>query len=101
MDPSSTREINRKAPTEIYSPLNKETVITLKSSVIQEYVYINPENSDLGLMPLFKADNVGTMYLNLKPPPVDSGTTALRMTLSHSDVIPIENNGTLDFPTAT
>ncbi|CAG2255749.1 unnamed protein product [Mytilus edulis] len=75
-DPSSTGETDRKAATESNSPLNNEKVITFKSPVNQESVYINPESPDLGLGLLFKTDNVGTRYFNQQqPPPVDSGTS--------------------------
>ncbi|CAG2239076.1 unnamed protein product [Mytilus edulis] len=75
-DPSSTGETDRKAATESNSPLNNEKVITLKSAVNKESVYINPESPDLGLGLLFKTDNVGTRYFNQQqPPPVDSGTS--------------------------
>ncbi|CAG2219631.1 tatD [Mytilus edulis] len=77
-DPSSTGETDRKAATESNSPLNNEKVITFKSPVNQESVYINPESPDLGLGLLFKTDNVGTRYFNQQqPPPVDSGTSVL------------------------
>ncbi|CAG2203992.1 unnamed protein product [Mytilus edulis] len=70
-DPSSTGET-----TESNSPLNNEKVITLKSAVNKESVYINPESPDLGLGLLFKTGNVGTRYFNQqKPPPVDSGAS--------------------------
>ncbi|CAC5393247.1 TRPT1 [Mytilus coruscus] len=82
VDPSSTGEIDRKAAPESNSLLNKETVITFNSSVIQESVYINPESPDLGLGLLFKADNVVTRCFKLQRPPVDSGTTALRVTIA-------------------
>ncbi|VDI13790.1 Hypothetical predicted protein [Mytilus galloprovincialis] len=75
-DPSSTGETDRKAATESNSPLNNEKVITFKSPVNQESVYINPESPDLGLGLLFKTDNVGTRYFNQQqPPPVNSGTS--------------------------
>ncbi|CAG2205866.1 unnamed protein product [Mytilus edulis] len=75
-DPSSTGETDRKAATESNSPLNNEKVITFKSAVNKESVYINPESPDLGLGLLFKTDNVGTRYFNQQqPPPVDSGTS--------------------------
>ncbi|CAG2219052.1 unnamed protein product [Mytilus edulis] len=61
---SSTGETDRKAATEINSPLNNEKVITFKSPVNQESVYINPQSPDLGLGLLFKTDNVGTRYFN-------------------------------------
>ncbi|CAC5375595.1 unnamed protein product [Mytilus coruscus] len=82
VDPSSTGEIDRKAATESNSLLNKETVITFNSSVIQESVYINPESPDLGLGLLFKADSVVTRCFKLQRPSVDSGTTALRVTIA-------------------
>ncbi|CAG2219096.1 unnamed protein product [Mytilus edulis] len=70
-DHSSTGET-----TESNSPLKNEKVITLKSAVNKESVYINPESPDLGLGLLFKTDNVGTRYFNQQqPPPVDSETS--------------------------
>ncbi|VDI25847.1 Hypothetical predicted protein [Mytilus galloprovincialis] len=69
-------KLTEKAATESNSPLNNEKVITFKSPVNQESVYINPESPDLGLGLLFKTDNVGTRYFNQQqPPPVDSGTS--------------------------
>ncbi|CAG2227389.1 unnamed protein product [Mytilus edulis] len=77
-DPSSTGETDRKAATESNSLLNNKKVITFKSPVNQESVYINPESPDLGLGLLFKTDNVGTRNFNQQqPPPVDSGTSVL------------------------
>ncbi|CAC5375600.1 unnamed protein product [Mytilus coruscus] len=101
VDPSSTGKIDRKAATESNSLLNKETVITFNSSLIQESVYINPESPDLGLGLLFKADSVVTRCFKLQRAPVDSGTTALRVTIASVRCGPNRRQWDLEFPTFT